>query len=208
MWTKQRRLLSTSWGHSLSTLLSASVAARWRKWRTSSSSECRSCRTYAGTKTPLGSRKGPSRNGISWGSWNKPLSPSASSGPSTVVWWSVFWCISTWYSSCSRSDKKALERTVRGAERVRVSLPSVQELLQSSCRSRALNINRDTSHPLHTFFELLRSGKWIHKGWTNRLINSFLPQAVKLMNCSSGACALLCLWSSIIVSSVIDPGET
>ena len=43
--------------------------------------------------------------------------------------------ISTWYSSCSMSDKKALQRIVRGAERViGVSLPSVQELVQGHCQ--------------------------------------------------------------------------
>ena len=104
------------------------------------------------------------------------------------------YCISTWYSSCSMSDKKAMQRIVRGAEKViRISLPSVQELFQSRCRSRAQTIIRDASHPLHTFFEPLPSGKQFrsHKGQANRLINSFLQQAVRLMNCWSGACALM-----------------
>ena len=104
------------------------------------------------------------------------------------------YCISTWYSSCSMSDKKALQRIVRGAERaIRVSLPSVQEVLLSRCRSKALNVVRDASHPLHIFFELLPSAKWFRsqKGRTNRHIYSFLPQADGLLNCWSGACTLL-----------------
>ena len=104
------------------------------------------------------------------------------------------YCILIWYSSCSMSDKKAMQRSVRGAERViGYSLPSVQELFLSCCRIRALNIIREASHPLHIFFELLLSGKRFRseKGRTNRLINSFLPQAVRLLNCWSGACALL-----------------
>lgn len=61
-------------------------------------------------------------------------------------------------SSCTMSDRKALQRIVRGAERViGVVLPSVQELFESRCRSRTLNIVRDLSH--HKLFELLPSGK-------------------------------------------------
>ena len=93
----------------------------------------------------------------------------------------MMYCFSTWYSNCSVSDKKALQRIVRGAERViRVSFLSVQELFLSRCRSMTLNTIRYTSHPLLTIFELLPSGKRFQsqKGQTNRLINSFLPQAV------------------------------
>ena len=40
----------------------------------------------------------------------------------------LMYFISTWYSSCSTSDKKVLQRIVKGAERViGVSLPSIQE---------------------------------------------------------------------------------
>ena len=115
---------------------------------------------------------------------------------STVMWWRVFWHIVSLHGTPAAvcQTKKDLQRIVRGAERViRVSLPSGHELFQSRCRSRALSIIRDASHPLHTFFELLPSGKrfWSHKGRTNRLINSFLSQAVRLMNCWSGAYALI-----------------
>ena len=130
------------------------------------------------------------------------------------------YCISTWYSSCSISNKEDLQRIVRG-----VSLPSVHELFQSCCRSRALNIVRDTFHPLHTFFELLPSGKWFrsHKGWNNRHFNSFLQQAgdgwtVDLEHvhwCTSRALShnfsfkWLYLYSvCYLLSSVIDSGET
>ena len=76
------------------------------------------------------------------------LSPHQHTSYSGVVESVLTYCISTWSPSCSMSDKKDLQRNVRGAERVnRVSLPSVQELI------------RDASHPLHTFSELLPSGK-------------------------------------------------
>ncbi|KAG7474480.1 RNA-directed DNA polymerase from transposon BS [Solea senegalensis] len=96
------------------------------------------------------------------------------------------YCISTWYSSCSMSDKKALQRIIRGAERViGVSLPSIEELFQSRCKKRALTIVNDLLHPLNKLFELLPSGKRFRsiKGRTNRLINNFIPQAVRMLNC-------------------------
>ena len=98
--------------------------------------------------------------------------------------------ISTWFSSCSAADKKALQRVVRSAEKViGASLPSAQEIFLSRCRKRAQKIVRDPSHPLNSFCQLLPSKK--HYGSmscsTGRLLNSFLPQAVRGLRLSGGS---------------------
>ena len=95
------------------------------------------------------------------------------------------YAISTWFSSCSAADKKALQRVVRSAEKViGASLPSVQDIFQSRCRNRAQKIVRDPSHPLNNFFKLLPSKKRYRslRCSTTRLRNSFLPQAVRMLN--------------------------
>ena len=158
MRTNRRRWLSTSGGHSPSTLLSASVERvenikflrvqisqdlSWNK-NTSGIMKCAQQRLYFLRKLSQASL---------------PIS-ILGTFYSDVVESALMYGISTWYSSCSMSDKEALQRIVRGAERfIWVSLPSVQGLFHSGCRSRALNTIRDASHPRHTFFELLPSGK-------------------------------------------------
>ena len=95
------------------------------------------------------------------------------------------YAISTWFPSCSAADKKALQRVVRSAEKVTgASLPSVQDMFQCRCRKRAQNIVRDPSHPLNSFFQLLPSKKRFRsiRCSTTRLLNSFLPQAVRMLN--------------------------
>lgn len=169
-------------------LPSASAAVQWREWRTSSSSDCRSQRIWVGTITPQQITKQAQQRlhflrKLKQASLPTKILRTFYRG---VVESVLTYCGSTWYSSCSVSDKKALQRIVRGAEGViGVSLPSVQELFQSRCRSRALNIVGDPPHPLHKYFELLPSGKRYRslKSRTTRMINSFLPQAVRLLNC-------------------------
>ena len=46
-------------------------------------------------KTPQASWNGFRRDCTSWGSWNKSLSPSASSELSIVAWWRAFWHIAS-----------------------------------------------------------------------------------------------------------------
>lgn len=94
------------------------------------------------------------------------------------------YCIVTRCGGCTVSDKKALQRVVRGAERIiGVSIPPVEDLFKDRCRKRAENFVKDPSHPLHKLYELLPSGKR-HRSITRktRLLKSFTPQAVRLLN--------------------------
>ncbi|KAI4890202.1 hypothetical protein NFI96_002001, partial [Prochilodus magdalenae] len=88
--------------------------------------------------------------------------------------------INVWHGSCSAADRKALQRVVKAAQRsVGVSLPTTTDIYTSRCRKRATCIMRDPTHPAHSLFVPLPSGRRLRsvKCRTNRLRNSFIPEA-------------------------------
>ncbi len=93
--------------------------------------------------------------------------------------------ITVWFSSATKSDLRRLQRVVRTAERIiGTTLPTLQELYSSRVRKRAGKITLDPSHPAHSLFELLPSGRRYRalSTRTTRHRNSFFPQAIHLMN--------------------------
>ena len=94
-------------------------------------------------------------------------------------------CITAWYGNCSASDRKVLQRVVRTAQYITgAKLPVIQDLYTRRCQRKALEIVKDPSHPSHRLFSLLLHGKWYRsaKSRAKRLLNSFYPQAIKLLN--------------------------
>ncbi len=96
-------------------------------------------------------------------------------------------CTSTtvWFSSATKADLRRLRRVVRTAERIiGTTLPTLQELYLSRVSKRAGKITLDPSHPAHSLFELLPSGRRYRalSTRTTRHRNSFFPQAIHLMN--------------------------
>ncbi len=68
--------------------------------------------------------------------------------------------ITVWFSSATKSDLRRLRRVVRTAERIiGTTLPTLQELYLSRVSKRAGKITLDPSHPAHSLFELLLSGR-------------------------------------------------
>ncbi len=68
--------------------------------------------------------------------------------------------ITVWFGSATKTDIRRLQRTVRTAERIiGAPLPSLQELYTSRVRKRAKKVTLDLSHPAHSLFELLPSGR-------------------------------------------------
>ncbi|XP_064784167.1 uncharacterized protein LOC135508122 isoform X1 [Oncorhynchus masou masou] len=78
---------------------------------------------------------------------------------------------------------------------------AIQDLYTRRCQKKALNIVKDSSHPSHY---LLSHGKRYRcsKSGTNRALNSFYPQAIRLLNTSlrtkrqteaEGQCKNVCL---------------
>uniref|UniRef100_A0A672NIE3 Reverse transcriptase domain-containing protein n=1 Tax=Sinocyclocheilus grahami TaxID=75366 RepID=A0A672NIE3_SINGR len=93
--------------------------------------------------------------------------------------------ITVWFSSATKSDLRRLQRVVRTAERIiGTTLPALQELYSSRVSKRAGRITLDPSHPAHSLFELLPSGRRYRalSTRTTRHRNSFFPQAIHLMN--------------------------
>ncbi len=89
--------------------------------------------------------------------------------------------ITVWFGSATKTDIRRLQRTVRTAERIiGAPLPSLQELYTSRVRKRAKKVTLDPSHPAHSLFELLPSGRRYRSRSTKtaRHKNSFFPQAV------------------------------
>ncbi|CAI5695096.1 unnamed protein product [Oreochromis niloticus] len=69
-------------------------------------------------------------------------------------------CITVWYGNCSASDRKALQRVVKTAQRIAgAPLPAIKDIYRKRCLKRAGKIIRDPSHPSHGLFTLLPSGR-------------------------------------------------
>ncbi len=97
----------------------------------------------------------------------------------------LYTSITVWFSSATKSDLRRLRRVVRTAERIiGTTLPTLQELYLSRVSKRAGKITLDPSHPAHSLFELLPSGRRYRalSTRTNRHRNSFFSQAIHLMN--------------------------
>ncbi len=68
--------------------------------------------------------------------------------------------INVWFSSATKSDLRRLQRVVRTDEQIiGTTLPTLQELYLSRVSKRADKITLDPSHPAHSLFELLPSGR-------------------------------------------------
>uniref|UniRef100_A0A3P9B4X1 Reverse transcriptase domain-containing protein n=1 Tax=Maylandia zebra TaxID=106582 RepID=A0A3P9B4X1_9CICH len=93
--------------------------------------------------------------------------------------------ITVWYAGATIRDKQRLQRVVRSAEKViGCRLPSLQDLYTSRTLRRAARISADPSHPGHSLFDLLPSGRRLRsiRTRTSRHKNSFFPSAVGHMN--------------------------
>ncbi|KAI3353913.1 hypothetical protein L3Q82_005118 [Scortum barcoo] len=94
-------------------------------------------------------------------------------------------CITAWYSSCTALNRKALQRVVKAAQHItRTELPSMEDLYTQRCRKKATKIIKDPSHPSYKLFCLLPSGRQFRsiRARTTRLRDSFIPQAIRLLN--------------------------
>ncbi len=93
--------------------------------------------------------------------------------------------ITVWYGACNASCRKSLQRNRRAAEKiVGVSLPFLQDIYSTRLTRKALSIAGDPTHPTHSFFSLLPSGRRLRRLQvrTNRLKDSFIHQAVRKLN--------------------------
>jgi hypothetical protein len=126
---------------------------------------------------------------------NNAFSPSGdrkdlhgSPDPKTFYSCTIESILTAWYGYCSASNHKALRRVVRTAQYITgAKPPAIQDLYTRRCQRKVLKIVQDSSHPSHRLFSLLQHGKRYRgaKSRTKRLLNSFYPQAIRLLNNSS-----------------------
>ncbi len=91
-------------------------------------------------------------------------------------------CITVWYGNCSAADRKTLQRTVNtGAKIIGAPLLSILDIFLAQCSSKANSIVKDPTHPSHSLFQLLPSGRWYRsiRARSARLLNSLFHQAVR-----------------------------
>ncbi|KAM9817931.1 uncharacterized protein ACBT44_008375 [Syngnathus typhle] len=94
-------------------------------------------------------------------------------------------CIAVWGGGCTDYNLKALQRIVNTAGKIiGASLPSLKDIYTSHLTRKAATIVSDVSHPTHSLFELLPSGKRYRslRSRTTRLSNSFILQADRILN--------------------------
>ncbi|KAI4873816.1 hypothetical protein NFI96_001418 [Prochilodus magdalenae] len=96
--------------------------------------------------------------------------------------------ITVWYGNCTAQDRKALQRVIKTAQLISgAAFPSLQDIYRTRVIRRTHSIIRDSTHPQHSLFTLLPSGRRYRsvKSRTARLTDSFYPQAIRLVNTSS-----------------------
>ncbi len=87
-------------------------------------------------------------------------------------------CITVWYGNCSATDRKTLQRRVNtSAKIICVPLPSVLDTFLTRCSSKANSIVKDPTHPSHSLFQLLPSGRryWSIRARSARLLSTAFP---------------------------------
>ncbi len=85
-------------------------------------------------------------------------------------------CIAVWGGSCTDYNRKALQRIVNTAGKIiGAPLPSLQDIYITRLTRKATMIVRDASHPAHSLFSLLPSGRRYRslRAHSTRLTNSF-----------------------------------
>ncbi len=104
---------------------------------------------------------------------------------STIIETVLCSSITVWFGSAAKTYIRRLQRTVRTSERIiGAPLPSLQEFYTSRVRKRAKKVTLDPSHPAHSLFELLPSGRRCSalSTKTARHKNSFYPLAISHLN--------------------------
>ena len=93
--------------------------------------------------------------------------------------------ITVWYGSADQHSKSKLQRIVNKAAKIIGSdLPSLDSIYTSRTITRATKIIKDPSHPAHSLFKLLPSGKRYGSisSSTSRFTNSFYLTAIRTLN--------------------------
>ncbi len=151
MWGRQRRLWWTSGETLLTTPHWPSTARLWRESAALNCWGCTSQRISPGPPTPCHSpRRHNSAYTFSAG-WKEqvtlhPSSPLSTGEPLRVCW----------PAASLSGTGTVVQQTER---RIGAPLPSILDIFLTRCSSKANSIVKDPTHPSHSLFELLSSGR-------------------------------------------------
>ncbi|KAI4896466.1 hypothetical protein NFI96_009516 [Prochilodus magdalenae] len=68
--------------------------------------------------------------------------------------------ITVWYGNCTAQDRKALQRVIKTSQSISgAAFPSLKDIYRTRVIRRAHSIIRDSTHPQHSLFTLLPSGR-------------------------------------------------
>ena len=93
--------------------------------------------------------------------------------------------MTTWFGSTSQQNRDDLHRVVRSASKIiGCEVPTLQDLYDARLIRKATSILNDETHPAHTIFQPLPSGKRFRTIYakTERARNTFFYRAVKAVS--------------------------
>ena len=95
--------------------------------------------------------------------------------------------ITVWYGSVTLDERKRLARVVRTTGRIiGTRLPTLDAIHERRLMKKAMAIVRDPSHPAHSHFQMMKSGRRYRSlaASSKRTSNSTYPTAVRALNAS------------------------
>ena len=95
------------------------------------------------------------------------------------------YAIIVWFNQLTVKERQKLQRIIRRAEKITgADLSSLEQVYHFHLSRKATAVMKDTTHPLHSYFVLAKSGRRLLslQSRTNRLANSFIPSAVRFLN--------------------------
>ena len=92
--------------------------------------------------------------------------------------------ISICYGTLTVKDKYKWKKIVKSAGRLKANTEPLDVLYESTVMKQVGRIMNDDSHPLHCYYNYLRSGRRLALPLqrTSRFKNSFIPKSIKLFN--------------------------
>lgn len=92
--------------------------------------------------------------------------------------------LTTWYEKLRNKDKNRLNRIVKKSRKLGADTEPLENLYQEGVLKQANKIMQDDTHPLHSCYKFLRSGRRLAlpQQRTNRYKKSFVPMSILLFN--------------------------
>ena len=99
------------------------------------------------------------------------------------------YALSCFYNGCSKKLKKCMDKPRRKVCKMlqhecHTNVESLHAVYEKKCKNLAAKIMKDTTHPLHAYFNFLPHGQRLDMPYcrTARLKNTFVPSSIKLYN--------------------------